>query len=80
MNHEVTNLDGTSPRKGVSAVAAPEEGGFRNPGLPPHVHRNADVDPRAEKRAERIVAGLFIISILGTALFCLILPVQPNRH
>lgn len=69
MNQELENIDGTNPRKGISAVAAPEEGGFRNPGLPPHEYRNADVDPKAEKRAERTVAALFLISILGTALF-----------
>ena len=42
---------------------------FENPGLPPHVHRAADDDPRAAKRAERQVAGLFTLSILGTLGF-----------
>ncbi|PPB49930.1 ubiquinol-cytochrome C reductase [Arthrobacter pityocampae] len=42
---------------------------FENPGLPPHRPRLADRDPRAEKRAERQVALLFFISILGTLLF-----------
>ncbi|MDO5646077.1 MAG: Rieske 2Fe-2S domain-containing protein [Dermabacter sp.] len=69
MNTELTNLDGTNPRSGVSAIAAPKDGGFPNPGLPPHEYRQADLDPKAEKRAERMVAGLFLISILGTALF-----------
>lgn len=42
---------------------------FANPGLPPHVLRNADLDERAAKRAERQVALLFLVSILGTVLF-----------
>ncbi|MFC0675970.1 cytochrome bc1 complex Rieske iron-sulfur subunit [Brachybacterium hainanense] len=63
------NLDGTHPAKGISAVAPKEGGGFPNPGLPPHVHRQADTDPRAEKRAERVVAAMFVISVLGTVLF-----------
>lgn len=42
---------------------------FRNPGLPQHVHRMADTDVRAAKRAERQVALLFVVSILGTLLF-----------
>ncbi|WP_104165087.1 ubiquinol-cytochrome c reductase iron-sulfur subunit [Arthrobacter sp. SX1312] len=42
---------------------------FENPGLPPHRPRLADRDPRAEKRAERQVALLFFISVLGTLLF-----------
>ena len=40
-----------------------------NPGLPPHVWRPTDVDPRAEKRAERQVAALFGLSALCTVLF-----------
>ncbi len=39
-----------------------------NPGLPPHVHRQADSDPKAEKKAERQVAILFTLSSLGTLL------------
>lgn len=40
-----------------------------DPGLPAHVHRKADVDPVAEKRAEQQVAVLFGISAFGTFLF-----------
>jgi ubiquinol-cytochrome c reductase iron-sulfur subunit len=43
---------------------------FDNPGLPPHVHRLADTDPRAAKRAERQVAAMFLLSIIGTIVFC----------
>ena len=37
-----------------------------NPGLPAHVWRPTDVDPRAEKRAERQVALMFGLSALCT--------------
>jgi len=39
---------------------------FQNPGLPEHVHRKADTDPKAAKRAEQQVAALFLLSALGT--------------
>src|SRR6476646_1575863 len=42
---------------------------FENPGLPVHVHRMADTDPRAAKRAERQVAVMFILSMVGTLVF-----------
>ena len=40
-----------------------------DPGLPEHVHRKADIDPIAAKRAERQVAVLFSLSAAGTLLF-----------
>ena len=40
-----------------------------DPGLPAHVHRKADDNPRAAKKAERQVAILFSFSALGTILF-----------
>ncbi len=42
---------------------------FHDPGLPPHVHREADLSEKAAKRAERQVALMFIISIVATLLF-----------
>lgn len=45
---------------------APEA--FEDPGLPYHRPRLADKDPKAAKRAERQVAALFGISILGTII------------
>ena len=42
---------------------------IENPGLPEHVHRQTDIDPVAEKRAERQVASLFLLSVLSTLLF-----------
>lgn len=41
-----------------------------NPGLPEHLPRPTDVDPAAEKRAERQVATLFGLSSLMAVLFC----------
>jgi ubiquinol-cytochrome c reductase iron-sulfur subunit len=40
-----------------------------DPGIPEHVHRRTDTDPKAAKKAERQVAILFSISALGTVLF-----------
>ena len=39
---------------------------IKDPGLPAHVHRRADTDPKAAKKAERQVAILFLLSALGT--------------
>jgi ubiquinol-cytochrome c reductase iron-sulfur subunit len=39
---------------------------FQDPGLPEHVHRKADSDPAAAKRAEQQVAVLFLLSAAGT--------------
>jgi ubiquinol-cytochrome c reductase iron-sulfur subunit len=39
---------------------------YANPGLHEHQWRPTDVDPKAEKRAERQVAGLFLLSALCT--------------
>jgi ubiquinol-cytochrome c reductase iron-sulfur subunit len=41
---------------------------FANPGLPEHHWRPTDVDPKAEKRAERQVATLFGLSAVCTIL------------
>jgi ubiquinol-cytochrome c reductase iron-sulfur subunit len=48
--------------------AVPEEP-IANPGLPAHTWRPTDVDERAEKRAERQIAGLFGLSMLCAVLF-----------
>jgi len=40
-----------------------------DPGIPAHLHRKSDLDPKAAKKAERQVGILFIISALGTILF-----------
>jgi ubiquinol-cytochrome c reductase iron-sulfur subunit len=40
-----------------------------NPGLPDHMWRPTDVDPKAEKRAERQVAAMFGLSAVCAVLF-----------
>ena len=42
---------------------------IKDPGLPAHVHRKADHDPAAARRAERQVAAMFGISAVGTLIF-----------
>ncbi|SEN70671.1 cytochrome bc1 complex Rieske iron-sulfur subunit [Actinacidiphila rubida] len=42
---------------------------FANPGLPPHEYRRQDIDEKAAKHSERVVAGLFTLSMLGTIAF-----------
>jgi ubiquinol-cytochrome c reductase iron-sulfur subunit len=49
--------------------ATPEEP-IANPGLPEHLPRPTDIDPVAEKRAERQVATLFGLSSVFAVLFC----------
>lgn len=62
--------DGTPSTSGeLSTRGHSELDKFQDPGLPPHRPRLADTDPRAAKRAERQVAILFGVSILGTILF-----------
>ncbi len=41
---------------------------IKDPGLPAHVHRRADLDEKYAKRAETQVAILFLLSALGTVL------------
>jgi ubiquinol-cytochrome c reductase iron-sulfur subunit len=41
---------------------------IKDPGLPEHVYRKSDTDPKAADRAERQVASMFGISALGTVL------------
>ena len=49
--------------------AVPDEEPIANPGLPEHTWRPTDVDPAAEKRAERQVAAFFGASSLFAILF-----------
>ncbi|MCW2787362.1 MAG: aioB [Marmoricola sp.] len=41
-----------------------------DPGLPEHLPRPTDIDPKAERRAERQVASLFMLSSVFAVLFC----------
>lgn len=47
-------------------TTSPTQSTFQDPGLPEHKLRMGDTDPVAAKRSERIVVGLFAVSILGT--------------
>ncbi|WP_111719690.1 ubiquinol-cytochrome c reductase iron-sulfur subunit [Homoserinimonas sp. OAct 916] len=38
----------------------------QDPGLPPHRPRTTDINPKAEKRAERVVYTLFYLSLAGS--------------
>ncbi|GCD19980.1 Rieske 2Fe-2S domain-containing protein [Cellulomonas algicola] len=49
------------------ADGAPQR--FEDPGVHEHVHRQADIDPKATKRVERQVLLLFTLSILATIGF-----------
>jgi len=52
---------------------------FENPGLPPHVHRLADDDEKAARRAERQVATMFGLSMLGALVFVVAYFVVPDE-
>ncbi len=53
---------------------------FSDPGLPEHIHRKADTDPAAAKKAERQVAILFALSAIGTiVLIGSYIFVKPNK-
>ncbi|MEU2556353.1 Rieske 2Fe-2S domain-containing protein [Streptomyces sp. NPDC014684] len=62
------NLPEQGHAHGAVSVAD-EENPFADPGLPPHEHRIQDVDERAAKRSERVVALLFTVSMLATIGF-----------
>ncbi|MGJ9402016.1 cytochrome bc1 complex Rieske iron-sulfur subunit [Arthrobacter sp. KK5.5] len=63
-SHGSPNDPGTVAKAGPGSLES-----FQDPGIPPHRKRLADLDPHAAKRAERQVALLFVISIIGTLSF-----------
>ncbi|WP_416961509.1 Rieske 2Fe-2S domain-containing protein [Streptomyces sp. Agncl-13] len=62
------NLPAEQDAHGAVSVAD-EHDPFADPGLPPHEHRVQDIDERAAKRSERVVAFLFTLSMLLTVGF-----------
>lgn len=63
-----------------TGVVAP--GAFANPGLPPHRPRVTDLDPKAAKRAERVVYSLFYLSIAASvfAVYAyMFFPIEPEN-
>ena len=81
-NRAVNGPDGTpEPYGDASGLAAPatyddshvpvhhEADPIADPGLAPHTWRPTDVDPKAEKRAERQIAAMFIAAMISAVLF-----------
>ncbi|MFD8384490.1 Rieske 2Fe-2S domain-containing protein [Streptomyces sp. NPDC059679] len=69
-SHDISQPDANLPHeqeKGGEVEAAGNP--FADPGLPPHEHRQQDIDERAAKRSERTIALLFTISMLATIAF-----------
>ncbi|MET7688518.1 Rieske 2Fe-2S domain-containing protein [Streptomyces sp. NPDC005483] len=62
------NLPAEQDAHGAVGVAD-EKDPFADPGLPPHEHRVQDIDERAARRSERMVALLFTVSMLATVGF-----------
>ncbi|WP_210481646.1 ubiquinol-cytochrome c reductase iron-sulfur subunit [Naasia sp. SYSU D00948] len=52
---------GADASPGTAVIAADA---FENPGLPPHRERVTDLDPKADRRHERVVSLLFYLSIV----------------
>jgi ubiquinol-cytochrome c reductase iron-sulfur subunit len=63
--HEGDNLPEKQPAAGPLEAADP----IADPGLPAHTWRPTDVDPKAERRAERQIAALFGLSAVCAVLF-----------
>ena len=79
-DHPVNAPDGTPATGAGTSASAPatydshvpshrEAEPIADPGLPPHTWRPTDVDPKAEKRAERQVAALFVAAMISAVLF-----------
>jgi ubiquinol-cytochrome c reductase iron-sulfur subunit len=64
---ELMGPEGTSRAGAGREVELPDR--YANPGLPTHVYRRSDIDPKAAARREREVATFFGLSTLGTLLF-----------
>ncbi|WBO66823.1 cytochrome bc1 complex Rieske iron-sulfur subunit [Streptomyces camelliae] len=63
------NLPAEQEHAHGAVSVADEKNPFADPGLPPHEHRIQDIDERAAKRSERVVALLFTVSMLATVGF-----------
>jgi ubiquinol-cytochrome c reductase iron-sulfur subunit len=69
LHHDPTNPDSpVHPDQPDNLPTPATDDLYANPGLPEHTWRPTDVDPAAEKRAERQVATLFLLSALCTLL------------
>ncbi|MFI2199570.1 Rieske 2Fe-2S domain-containing protein [Streptomyces sp. NPDC020192] len=63
------NLPAEQEHAHAAVSVADEKNPFADPGLPPHEHRIQDIDERAARRSERVVALLFTLSMLATVGF-----------
>ena len=68
-NHPVNAPDGTPVPYESHVPAHREAEPIADPGLPPHTWRPTDVDPKAEKRAERQIAAMFVAAMISAVLF-----------
>ncbi|WP_034268844.1 ubiquinol-cytochrome c reductase iron-sulfur subunit [Actinospica robiniae] len=59
---------------------APSGDPFADPGLPEHRPRLTDIDEKAAKRSERIVASLFMLSAIATIGFMVCYTQVPNNR
>jgi ubiquinol-cytochrome c reductase iron-sulfur subunit len=74
-SHDAQPSDGVAQPTGDEVARPPRNDiepaePIENPGLPEHLPRPTDVDPKLEKRAERQVAGMFTAAIILTIGFC----------
>jgi len=68
--HPVNAPDGTPLPHGEGHVPAHRDAEpIPDPGLPAHTWRPTDVDPKAEKRAERQVVAMFVGAMISAVLF-----------
>ncbi|MEV6027105.1 Rieske 2Fe-2S domain-containing protein [Streptomyces sp. NPDC052036] len=72
------NLPAEQDTEHGAVAVADEENPFADPGLPPHEHRIQDIDARAARRSERMVALLFTVSMLATLGFIASYVTIPN--
>jgi ubiquinol-cytochrome c reductase iron-sulfur subunit len=63
-HRELEEYHGSQPVHDQALMRGEHEGPVPDPGLPPHEPRPTDVDPDLERRAERQVAGMFILAAL----------------
>ena len=68
-DHQVNAPDGTPVTYESHVPTHREAEPLADPGLPPHTWRPTDVDPKAEKRAERQIAAMFIAAMISGLLF-----------
>ena len=67
--HPVNAPDGTPVPYATHVPTHRDAEPISDPGLPAHTWRPTDVDPKAEKRAERQIAAMFIAAMVCAVLF-----------